>query len=361
MISRSTLIPLKKYKTFGDIQDAPIISAIQCITRMKESPDKDMLTEWLFDTHYLNKPIRGNLTDRIKNFDNKICLNYICKNFLNGFDPGECEETQILSDTACNIIKKLHSIQSSLTGTFIDYLMRRVISEIKKEDFIDNRANKILYDNEVIYDDPLIHTCLNGCKYNIKVKNPWQEKECELDYCQFDCYYKTKNTEQYKTKDIIVEIFMVSLCHIECFSGCPDQEKLENIIHELKSDAFIKDFYEPFYSYCNRLIKNKKKIYLNPTLGCRENMIPADCDIIIDDTLFDIKCTLGNKTTTELLQLLGYTSLVYSNPSIKSTIKKISIINLYKGYEYIYDISEIPEESILFLLALLQGNVKIEQ
>ena len=173
MINRDTPIPLKKYKTFGEIQDAPIMSAIQCITRMKVSFEKEFLSEWLFNNHYLKKKFSGNLTDRIKNLNNKICFNHLCKKYFNNFDINNCEMRQILPEKSVNIIKKLNFIQASLTGTFIDYLTRRIISEIQNETFSDSRAQNILHnENEIIYSD-------NIWKFNTDFTNlhVWNIKE----------------------------------------------------------------------------------------------------------------------------------------------------------------------------------------
>ena len=446
MINRDTPIPLKKYKTFGEIQDAPIMSAIQSITRMKPSCEKELLSEWLFNNHYLKKEFCGNLTDRIKNLNNKICFNHLCKTYFNNFDINNCESRQILPEKSINIIKKLNCIQASLTGTFIDYLIRRIISEIQDKPFSDRRALNILHDNEITYSDnlwkfhtdftnPTInvwnikeenninsssidfiqnnhtfielsrkdewlnikykdkngwvrykvpdcngnpkdiegnkaeyidnpwftnikkgHICSNGCKCIIKSNNPYQITECQINYCQYECYNKVKNTEKYKIKDIIVDIFMVSLCHSEVFGGCPNHEKVALILNEINNQKFYNDFIIPFYDYCIKLLNYKTQIYLNPTTGCKENNIPSDCDLILDNQLIDIKCTKGDNTIYEILQLLGYSSLIYTNPSIRVDIKSISIINILKGYEYIYDVSNISGDSLLNYLKILQGN-----
>jgi len=445
LINRDTPIPLKKYKTFGELQDAPIRSVIQCITRMKPSSEKDILSEWLFNNHYLKKKMVGNLTDRIKNFNNKICFNHLCKHYFNNFDINDCKISEILPERSVNIIKKLHSIQPSLTGTFIDYLMRRIISEIKGNQFSDNRVKSILYkNNQIIYrdnlwrfrveyfagfcqwniqeepniksptigtiqnnhtfielsrkdewlnikyegkngwvrykipdcignpvgiegniqeyiDNPWLenigkgHICSQMCKCMIESCNPWQETQCRLNYCQYECYHKVKNTGKYKIKDIIVDIFIVSLCHSECFGGCPNQEKVELILNEINNQQFYNDFIIPFHDYCKQLISNKTNIYLNPPTGCTQNNIPSDCDIILDNQLIDIKCTKGDNTISEILQLFGYSSLIHTNPYINVDIKSISIINIFKGYEYIYDISNISSNSLLDYLKLLQG------
>ena len=449
VIDSNRVIPLKKYKTFGEIQNAPIRSAIQCICRMKPSSEKELLCKWLFNSHYLKKHMKGNLTDRIKNFNNQICFNHLCKYYFNNFDINNCKINKILPQKSVDIIKKLHSIQSSLTGTFIDYLMRRIISEIQGTTFSDRRIKQILYNdnkNKVIYidnsmsawkfhtdfttlgcwninKDPNIkssiidqiqhnhtfielsrkdewlniqykdtngwvrykipdcnknpkgiegnikeyidnpwfikiqkgHTCSKYCKYIIESNNPWQETQCHLNYCQYECYNKVKDTTNYKIKDIVVDIFIVSFCHSESFGGCPNQEKVELLVNEIKGPTFYNDFIIPFQDYCNKLVSNTNNIYLNPVTGCKENKIPSDCDLIIDDKMIDIKCTKGDNSISEMLQLFGYSSLIYSNPNINVDIKYISIINIFKGYEYIYDISNITCNSLLDYLKLLQG------
>jgi uncharacterized protein YgiM (DUF1202 family) len=452
-LTRDTPLSLKKYKTFGELQDAPIRSSIQCITRMKSSEEKIKLCEWLFNSHYLQKKIKGNLTDRIRIFNNKICFNYLCENYFNKFDINNHISNKILNEESSLNIKKLHSIQPSLTGTFIDYLMRRIISEIKGDQFSDNRVKSILFNdkkNDIIYsdniwrfhveyftglcqwniqeepninsliigtiqnnhtfielsrkdewlnikyegkngwvrykipewgigllakgwcvegdieeyiDNPWLkqigkgHICSRRCKCVIEACNPWQETQCLLNYCQYECYHKVKNTDKFKTIEIIKDIFIVSLCHSECFGGCPDQEKVNSILNEIATEEFMIEFVIPFYNYCEDLIKDKQKIYLNPALGCKENMIPSDCDIIIDDLLIDIKCTAGENSCIEILQLLGYLILACTNPSININIDKISVINLYKGYEYIYDVSNLSKGLLLEYLKILQGKL----
>lgn len=450
-INSNTLISSKKYKTIKDIQNAPIKSAIQCITRMKDSNEKEYLCKWLFNKHYLHIKQTGPLTNRIKNINNKICFNYLCKEYFNGFDINKCISNEILPKKSSDIIKKLNLIQSSLTGTYVDYLMRRMISEINQSEFDDRRIKTILYkNNQIIYRDnlwkfhikndsaiciwnmfeePTIesetigiiennhtfielsrknewlnikyedkigwvrykipqtlgnplpiegnlseyidnpwfknigrgHICSKGCKCVIASNNPWQETLCRLNYCQYECYHKVKNTGKYKIEEVIKDIFIVSLCHSECFGGCPNQDKLDLILNEISDPKFYEDFIIPLYEYCKQLILNKKEIHLNPVLGSEKNMIPADCDLIIDDMLIDIKCTKGTNTIYEILQLIGYSSLnIDFIPRYGIPIKKISIINILEGIEYIYDISNISNKSLLDYLKILQGNTMIQ-
>jgi hypothetical protein len=81
--------------------------------------------------------------------------------------------------------------------------------------------------------------------------------------------------------------------------------------------------------------------------------IPSDCDLVIDDVLYDIKCTSGEKLIYEILQLLGYASLLECNPNFNKKINNVSIINLLQGYIMNYDISYITKEQMIKYLKIL--------
>lgn len=53
-------------------------------------------------------------------------------------------KTQILNKECQNIIQSLNKIDASGTGIFMDYLIRRLIRELRYEKFDDNRAGKII-------------------------------------------------------------------------------------------------------------------------------------------------------------------------------------------------------------------------
>jgi hypothetical protein len=153
-------IPSKKYKTIGELKLTSKDSLIQTLSRMEKCPERDYLDKYIFDTHYGvdmllserqsdtninikeytrkivydNKSIRcKNLTALLPVFNNQICYRTIIKRCFNNNDIlANVTIKQILSSASTSFIQELHSISSSLTGTFVDYLIRRIMCEIKK-------------------------------------------------------------------------------------------------------------------------------------------------------------------------------------------------------------------------------------
>jgi len=133
----------------------------------------------------------GNLTTRIKNISNKPCYHYIMKECFNNIDYSNFNKTikKILNDECIQFIKTMHSIDSSLTGTFFDYLVRRIICEITKKTwtYIRNddfnswavfkepsiKSDKIISidqcDNFIVKDKSLLNC--NSTKFHNKVDN----------------------------------------------------------------------------------------------------------------------------------------------------------------------------------------------
>jgi hypothetical protein len=123
------------------------------ITHLKSGSIKDYLTKWLYESHYSKQCMRGNLTDRIKKINNGICYAEIMKRCFNSYDiKKNMSSTTILDNKATNIVKECYDICPSMCGSFIDYLLRRIISELTNKPFSDLRANKILKpDNLITY------------------------------------------------------------------------------------------------------------------------------------------------------------------------------------------------------------------
>ena len=76
--------------------------------------------------------------------------------------------------------------------------------------------------------------------------------------------------------------------------------------------------------------------------------------MVIDKTLIDIKCTNGNNDRYEILQLLGYTSLL--NYNCITRVDKICIINILNGVIKFYDIKHISDDNLLEYLHLLTNK-----
>lgn len=501
-----------KYKTIGEVKNASIRSAIHVISRMHPGVERMHLCKWLFETHYLKKQFRGNLTNRIKIITNKSSYNHIIAHCFDGIDPLTVYETiPILNEKCKRIIQSLHTIDPSGAGTFMDYLVRRLISELRQETFVDTRAGVVLGmrmhtnrmhqqklreqklnnlkcyelkeklkqrglpvsglkkvlvtrlsedmepadslkvditmvndkqlwqfngDGEIgrwiVVEEPGLkkivsiqdghrfielerkdewlkieykkivgwvrylvpdvqstsgvsgnikdyvpnkwfkkiekdaddnHYCESGCKIKME-QSCWsgtttEPRECVFPCCQNMCYYmKVQDTTKYETRDILKELYIASCCHAEAFGGCPTQDtvdKIMNILDEVDKNEFI----SPFICLCEALLTNSNKVLLNPVLGCMYSSsihIPSDCDLVIDDSLIDIKCTGGRRDVSEMLQLFGYASLLKYNTKYNMRMNNICIINLLQGECKIYNIENILDNNLLEYLHLLTNK-----
>ena len=450
-IDDNTLITSTKYKNIYELKNAPERSCKSVITHMKEGEIKDYMCKWAYEKFYL-KDFSGNLTSRIKLINTNICYYHIINHCFDKIDPLLYSKTMPILNKECkSIIQSLHSINASATGIFIDYLIRRLISELNEDEFSDNRASEFTNIDEIInvtdkqlwrfneivtsdigrwniYEKTNIeskmldsmyngdrfielscenewlkiefkehigyvrylipdvevftgvsgniedyipnkyfhkididdnhHYCKCGCKMMME-QTMWigvtEPIECKFPICQNYSYMKVKDTRTYKTVDILKELFIVSCCHTEAFGACPSQESFDKIIFILEElDKSI--FLEPLISLCNELIKERKNIYLNPALGSTETQIPSDCDLVVDDILIDVKCTTKDNIKYEILQLLGYSSLLKYNDKYNIRINNVCILNLLKGECRIYNIEKISDENLLEYLNILTNK-----
>ena len=275
-------------------------------------------------------------------------------------------------------------INSSMAGTFIDYLIRRMIAEKREIEFGDFRASGALkfsckfscgcelnestvtslremcWNNRwhdayttLFTKDELIEfinskLVTKSCKKTIKSITTI----CQLPSCQYDAYRKMKNTTKYSTLSIIPDIFLVSLLHTESFRGCPPQDAFDRMYGLLQqTDRLQKELIEPLSEFIDTVLQTTNHVELNPILGdcfipsnnitlAVDYFVQADADIILDSTLIDTKCTEGDKEMYEILQLLGYAALAH----VRGTpIRTIQIWNLLKGTETTYDVDYSSE------------------
>jgi hypothetical protein len=279
-MDNNTKLTSKKYKTIGELLKAPM-KTITLVSNNEKNPDvRNYLFEWLFLNHYSKKEMIGNLTHRIKNIANKPCYYYFVKNIFNNIDILEYKSIRpILNDEFLRFIKLLHEIEPALTGVFLDYLMRKIISEKMNQTFCDTRAKMI--------------SCRVDDTENIK-----------------ESYNICINSE-YKTENILSEIFNTSLSHTIAFCGILNQDKIKSILNLIQNTPeIIEIFFNPLSQLCTQLIGENSDILLNPCLGYGipeiNDLIPSDCDLVIQDILYDIKCPCGDNSVYEILQLLGY-------------------------------------------------------
>ena len=346
-INDDTIIASLRYNNIRDIKE-DIKYCINYTSHLKDIKLKRYLEDFLFENHYKMIFKSGSLTDRLKNINSNICYNSIYRNIFNNNYNDTIKKYNILPLKCSNIVKLLHSIDPSITGSFIDYLIRRIICELNNIEFYDSKASWCL--------DSVDHICNSeDCRYSIEFEYQDEvevfKKICTLPYCRLHSYNLTKLTNLYKTQDIIKEIFITSLSHGEAFGECLNQDNVNRILEILSSNLF--DLYTPLMILCKNIIKNKETIKLNPVFGGKlkspvDNYnIPSDADLIINDCLIDIKCTKNksNSKCCEILQLLGYSALSSFHTDNNKKINKIMILNILEGSIYKIDISNITDKN----------------
>lgn len=451
-------------KTIREMKEKDIRWLILSVSKMKPSPLRDYLDKWIFEHYYEKKIKKGNLTYILKNsINNKISYREVMKRCFDGIDILQNKKSvkNILNPETLHIIQRMHSLSPHLSGTFLDYLARRFISELLNKEFRDHRAEsfchaesvvisdgdydtwqfrtngkygswiirdkptmngktiikmspgdkfvvlekneiwlKIFYKNVIgwvrhkvpdcedfhlvnneeftgtLMDNPYLvpfeqnfHYCQYGCCYKIEHKlfNTIEDetdtgRDCILPICKNLAYALAKDTKNYATEDILPDLFIASLSHTEAFMGCPSPIVVYQMTFMLKNEHVAKMLSQGIKELCQELIQDKQNILLNPGLGKilknGKRGIPADCDLVIDDTLFDFKCTKGNESDTiyEIEQLLGYTSLLRLAKDDPVEIKKICILNLLKGEYKEFNIDYLQDSHLEKYLDLIHKS-----
>lgn len=339
-----------KYKTIKDVKNASHSSAIKVIAKMQPSEERTHLCKWIFDTHYMNElPKAYKLTDKIKILDNNPCYNHTIQHCFNGIDPrNTSKRVPIPSLQENDTIKELHSISPQSTGIFLDYLVRRIICEITQIEFEDDRCNRYATKNES-----------TTTKTSITVF-PFQQgqlfqKTCNFNCCQIECYNKVKNTKKYKTQDILQDILIASYCHMESFDQCVQQQTHDKMIKVISKETMNKTIANLF-SFCKDLCNNSKFIATNPTLGT--TIIGADCDIIIDDILIELKCTNDINEKYCVLQTFAYAALLENAPKKSQKIKHICVINLFQATIEVFNMNQYNKTNMNKYFKILTNQYK---
>ena len=352
----NTTLTSKKYKTLGELLVAPMKSIILVTGKERNNAVREYLCSWLYANHYENKPMVGNLTQRIKVFDNIPCYQYIIKNAFNNVDimKDNVSFRYILNVNSVKFIKKIHSIEPRLNGSFLNYLIRRLICEIIDKEFYDQRANDLCQNISL---DKKEELNLEDKKEDKKEElNLEDKKELNSLLDNISLSYTKCKDMSCRTKDIIKDIFMISLSHGISFGWKPDNIKINAIISLLSNDCEI--LIDSLKKLCNDIIpSDRTDILLNPLLEYNipelNKSIPADCDIIINNVIYSIKCTKDIKSIHDFLQLLGYSALVDCSPTLNKRIEHITILNLLEGCIVSYDITSFNKEHMLNYLRIL--------
>lgn len=259
--------------------------------------------------YYANYIPGSNLTSIVKKIATRKYYSFIKINcFSNKLFKPIIEKININNEHIIN----LHKIQPSHCGVFFDYLFRHLISSLSKQKFYDSRA---LYMSSI-------------CKPKII-------KYEKIEYDRSKCLSIVEDLNK-NTIDIIPEIYIVSLSHNESFAGSLNISiVIRQLMHIINNLEQFKNIVKEYSKYFGDIINISSTIpLLNPNVGTSE--LRADCDLIIGDTLIDIKCCSKDNEIYEKLQLFGYVSLFNKNCSDKRTLKYVSILNpiqnIYKKY-----------------------------
>jgi hypothetical protein len=101
-----------------------------------------------------------------------------------------------------------------------------------------------------------------------------------------------------------------------------------------------------------KMFKTKKACVLNPTFGRASDLVwGADCDLVIDDALIEIKTTKISKVKRDYFdQLIGY-YILFRIGRIKGlgkthSIKRLGIYFSRHGYLWIFKVSDVIREKL---------------
>ena len=198
-------------------------------------------------------------------------------------------------------------------GTFTDYMIRKFF-----------RDKLVSPEAEIIVEDYLISEIAMGLHKNNGITAhllPTSGKEgfTEEDDRKSDELYKMgpewiNNYKNGNWKEVIQDSWLMSgLDSLSRSLYFPETKTLEG--HEIKETTV---FLENILEWLQKTFNSAKKVYLNPILGV-SNFVMADADLIIDNTLLDIKTTKHPRKAPnyDVNQLLIYVGLCHFHTTEK--------------------------------------------
>ena len=347
------IIPFGKYKdrTVHEIVDEDIGYAtwVAFNTNFSNQVIVEAFKEAI-KTHQLTKlhavKFSCNLTHRVSQLIQTFCLDDVRKQCNIPICRLDFEETKLkFPFKLIQVLKQMHRIHPSVFGIYIDYLIRRILAEEFGMVFSDDRFQWVIGDGNVVFigaeDQPADQK---------KFWNEWFNTVSE--------HYDKCRDMSIPSKQVIESVFEISLAHNYYFFEYDiftvvQQFRDALLINSLVLDQFVGKIRGSFKQY-----KNIKNVLLNPKLGSTDTF-PADADLIFDDVLIDIKCSLTtNNHVRNLYQLLGYSALhLVKNEKFINTIK---IFNPIQNVIQSWDISQWSRESrMLFVKLLTNGEFEI--
>lgn len=207
-----------------------------------------------------------------------------------------------------------------LHGVFINYLIRYIMCTLQGVEFRDVRA------------DYVCETLIPPDEYS----SDEELDDLYPDYRRHQIIRDAYRSIDDNIRDNIKRVFYTSFCQQICFG----ETDYKQVMDDLKDSEIIDDdLLDKLIAYCKLKIEQHDTILCNPTIGDGK-YIKADCNLIIGDTIIDIKTSTKKAVGNDIkdyYQLLIYAALCRKRDI---DIKRITIFNPLFGYERSIDISD---------------------
>ena len=241
-----------------------------------------------------------------------------------------------------------------ILGTFADYLIRKMIHDIRGDPVNERLICEIPIQHHQNY-SPWRKT------KNVNKEEFWKliEDGCEpscptIEEETFNATYTDLNIlNRYKQyihnyrnepwHKILNDIWELSL--LDPLYRCGSYSKIDCYPELLNKEHL---FYQSLLNTANKFSDTSKRIYYNPTLGRKKGKIitKGDADLIYDNELIDWKCTKNRNYSNDLLQCLIYAGLARDNNN-GYTIDKCSVYYLTYGTYASIDVKHWNEENFM--------------
>ena len=254
---------------------------------------------------------RGSVTSKIKNINLKEAIS-------DNLIP-DIKNVKKYNNDMIHCFNDIPSNYKCILGTSTDYLIRKMIHEVRNEPIDEKLICEKPINLETADNSPWVKTIYiseGKDRFNYIFQQAY-ENEALLDIKKNEIKYIDRNelnkykqyVKNYRTKhwyEVLNDIWEMSL--LDTLFRCGHYEHINCYEELLNKDH---KFYKFLMVVANNFRDKTKKIYYNPTLGRSKNNIKtkADADIIYGDEMIDWKCTKKKDYSKDMLQCLMYTAL----------------------------------------------------
>lgn len=379
------------YETLGDLFTEGTQRELENFIKHEEDVEKvRYMRKFCFDKFVKSKvKSNTNLTTICKEMGSSTTVKYLQSMGMFSSTVLDGRETSIPFFDPC-YLKALNSTSCNLTGFFIDILIRRIICEIREEPFSDRMIRKFckrlifgdtgpdLYVEGVGYmDDPKeidVDAHLNGIK--LSRDDPYF-KDPETVYNRGTSYtlpsnfkqsYRRVTNKKYKCQDILFGIGVVSISAVMVWRSeimCDEFDSFYRMLRDCKQHL-VDDVVLPLHDYFKRIVGKKSRVLSNPVLTSKfpipaafedmenaDTMINAEADLIIDKTLYEIKCCRAYDKDYFFLQMLLYSCMYSCSNGEEKKIQSMAVLDVYRGRVVEYSLVSIDIVWMLHILMLI--------